>query len=102
MRLEEKEKQRVKRKTLVQWINLLQYNSFCNRWQLPLSCEKTGAICIALALLDLTAGWQADEIVLNSESFKFTYWMKYSWCLTKVKCYYSCTNSFLVYPKVGF
>jgi len=30
----------------------------------PLLCEKTGAM--ALALPGLMAGWQADEIVLNS------------------------------------
>jgi len=37
-------KQRIKGKTMVQWINLLWYNSFVNRWQLPLLCEKTGPI----------------------------------------------------------
>jgi len=63
---------------MVQWINLLQYNCFVNRWQLPLLCEKTGAI--ALVLLDLTAGslagQEADEIVLNLETFKIIYQMK--------------------------
>jgi len=42
---------------MVQWINLLWYNSFVSRWQLS---EK----------LELTAGWQADKIVLNLEIFK--------------------------------
>jgi len=40
--------------------------------QLPFLCEKSGAI--ALVLLGLTAGrqadWQADKIVLNLEIFK--------------------------------
>ena len=40
-----------------QWINILLNNSFVNLMQLPLLCEKTGAI--ALAQPGLTAGWQA-------------------------------------------
>jgi len=32
---------------MAQWINLW-YNSFVNRWRLPLLCEKTGAIALVL------------------------------------------------------
>jgi len=44
--------------------------------QLPFLCEKSGAI--ALVLLGLTAGRQADEMVLNLKKFKIIYQMKYS------------------------
>jgi len=43
--------------------------------RLPFLCEKSGAI--ALVLPGLTAGSQADEIELNLEIFKITYWIKY-------------------------
>jgi len=36
--------------------------------RLPVSCEKSGAI--ALALPGLMAGWLAGEIVLNLKIFK--------------------------------
>jgi len=77
MRLEKKgKKQRIKGKTMAQWINLLWYNSFVNRRQLLLLCEKTGAI--ALALLGLMAGRHAGrKIVLNSKFLKIIYRMKY-------------------------
>ena len=39
---------------MAQWINLPHNNSFINRTQLPLLCEKSGAIL--LVLVDLTAG----------------------------------------------
>ena len=31
---------------MAQWINILQNNSFTNPTQLPLLCEKTGALAI--------------------------------------------------------
>jgi len=55
---------------MVQWINLW-YNSFVNRRQLPLLCEKTGAI--ALALLSLTARLNSAKFRI----FKIIYWTKY-------------------------
>jgi len=75
-RLQEvREKQRIKENIIAQWINLHRYNSFVNRWWLPLLYETTGAI--ALTLLGHMAGWQADEIVINSEFPKlYSYWMK--------------------------
>jgi len=36
-------------------------------YRLPILCEKSGAT--ALVLPDLTAGWLADEIVLNLKIF---------------------------------
>jgi len=63
-RLEEKgKKRRIKGKIMVQYISLLWYNSFVNRQQLPLLCEKIGAT--ALALPGLVAGWLADKIIQN-------------------------------------
>jgi len=53
-RVEEKgKKRRIKEKTMEQWMNLLQNNSFINSMQLLFLCEKSGAI--ALVLLGLTA-----------------------------------------------
>jgi len=79
-RVEEKgRKQRIKGKTMAQWIQLLWNNSFINQTRLPFLGEKSGAI--ALVLLGLMAGkqagWLADEIVLNLENFKIIYWIKY-------------------------
>ena len=42
---------------MAQWINVLQNISFVNLTQLPLLCEKTGAL--AIVELGLKAGWQA-------------------------------------------
>ena len=42
---------------MAQWINVLWNSSFVNPTQLPLLCEKTGAL--AIVELGLTAGWQA-------------------------------------------
>ena len=39
---------------MAQWINVFWNNSFANRTQLPLLCEKTGAL--AIVELGLTAG----------------------------------------------
>ena len=46
----------MKRNTMAQWMNLHWNNSFVNRTQLPLLCEKFGAIL--LVLVSLTAGRQ--------------------------------------------
>ena len=43
---------------MVQWINILQ-NSFVNATQLPVLCEKTGALAIVEP--GLTAGWQSSR-----------------------------------------
>jgi len=90
--VEEKEKkQRIKGKTMAQWINLFWYNSCVNRWQLPLLCEKTGAI--ALVLPDLRqAGRQAGR--WNSAKFRTLklYNGQNIWvflALDKVRCYYT-------------
>jgi len=66
MWLEEKgTKQVIKGNTMMQWINLLWYNSFVNRLWLPLLYEKTEAI--ALVLPRLMAGWLAGR--QNSAKF---------------------------------
>ena len=44
---------------MAQWINVLRNNGFTNPTQLPLLCEKTGAIAIVES--GLTAGWQAGR-----------------------------------------
>ena len=49
----------MKRNAMAQWMNLHR-NSFVNRTRLPLFCEISGAV--HLALVGLTAGWLADEI----------------------------------------
>ena len=43
-----------KRKAMAQWINLNRNNGFINWTQLPLLCEKSGAIL--LVVVGLTAG----------------------------------------------
>ena len=45
---------------MVQWINPNRNNSFVNWMQLPLLCEKSGAIL--LVLVSLTAGRQAGRL----------------------------------------
>jgi len=66
--------------------------------QLPFLCEKSGAI--ALVLLGLTAGrqngWPADKILLIWKFLKlYTGWnIQVFAMLTKVQCYYRCTNAF--------
>jgi len=58
--------------------------------------KKIGAI--ALVLPGLTAGWLADEIVLNLEILKIIQLLDeifdFSLCSTKVRYYYSRTNTF--------
>ena len=44
---------------MAQWINVLWNNGFVNLTQLPLLCEKTGAV--AIVELGLTAGRLADR-----------------------------------------
>ena len=39
--------------------NALQNNNFINLTQLPLLCEKTGAVALAQPGLMVQAGWQA-------------------------------------------
>ena len=46
-----------KKRTMVQWINILWNNSFVNPTQLSLLCEETGALAIVEP--GLMAGWQA-------------------------------------------
>ena len=54
---------------MVQWINFHQNSSFVSPIQLPLLCEKTGAI--ALVQLGLMAGrLAADEMLLHLEILK--------------------------------
>ena len=56
---------------MVRWINVLRNNSFVNPSQLAFLCEKTGAV--ALAQPDLTAGRQADKMLLHLEIFRNIY-----------------------------
>ena len=60
------------RDAMVQWMNLHWNNSFVNQMQLPLLCEKSGAIL--LELVGLMGGWQAcrqsDEILIILEIYK--------------------------------
>ena len=50
-------------------MNFQRNNSFVNRMQFPLLCEKSGAIL--LVLVGLMAGWQAsDEILADFKIFK--------------------------------
>ena len=61
---------------MAQWVNRLWNNIFVNPPPLPLSCEISRAL--HLALLGLTAGRQADEIQVNFENFKIGCRLKYS------------------------
>ena len=61
---------------MVQWINVLQNNSFVNPIQLPLLCRHSRAV--ALAQPSLAAGWlagwlsdwQTDKMQVNFEFLK--------------------------------
>ena len=46
---------------MAQWINILWNNSFVNPTQLPLLCEKTGALAIVEP--GLTSGWQSGRLL---------------------------------------
>jgi len=80
---------------MIEWINLW-YNSFVNRWQLPLLCKKTGALALVLRT------WSYSRLASRQNSAKFRIIESYipdemfgfSWCLIKIQCYYSCTNAF--------
>ena len=50
---------------MVQWINLNWNNSFVNQTRFPSFCERSGAILPVL--VGLTAGRQADEILVDSK-----------------------------------
>ena len=84
------------RNTMEQWMNLHRNNIFVNRMQLPLLCEKSGAIL--LVLVGLTAGQQA--VIQNTgrfENFKNSLRITsvgFLQCLMKIQCYYSVTNAF--------
>ena len=52
-------------------MNLHQSNSFVNRTQLPLLCEKSGAIL--LVPVGFTAGRQSDEILVDLEILYILY-----------------------------
>ena len=64
---------------MAQWINLNWNNSFVNCMQLPLFCEKSGAILLELASLtagqwesrqaDWQAGRQSDKILIDLNIF---------------------------------
>ena len=60
---------------MVQWINILRNSSFVNPSRLSFLRKKTGAV--ALVQPGLTAGSQADEMLLHLENFKIIYWTKY-------------------------
>ena len=48
---------------MAQWVNVLQNNSFVNPTQLPMLCEKTGAV--ALVQLNFMAGQQACRLAVG-------------------------------------
>ena len=60
---------------MAQWINLHRNNIFVDWTQLPLLCEKSGAIL--LVLVGLMAAWQAgrqsDEIRQDLKNFRILY-----------------------------
>ena len=78
---------------MAQWMNLHQNNIFVNRMQLPLLCEKSGAIL--LVLVGLMAGRQAIRRNADRfENFLQIASVGFSQHLTKVQCYYSVINTF--------
>ena len=74
---------------MVQWKNL---NSFINPLQLPLLCEASGTILIAL--VGLMTGRQASWLAGRRITRKFLIYYNFSLCLAKVQHYYSNTNAF--------
>ena len=80
---------RMKRNTMVQWMNLHRNNSFVNQTQSPLLCEKSGAILLVLV------GLTADRLAIRLNTgrfgnFKPSLWIAslgFSQRLTKVHCY---------------
>ena len=67
---------------MVQWVNYLQNNILVNPPSLPLLCEISGALYLALPGLTVgrQAGRQADEIQVNIEIFKVGCRSKYLTC----------------------
>jgi len=80
-----------KAKTMMQWINLIQNNSFVNRQQLL----KLHSFSFSTSTIE-SCGRQADKRVLNLEILKLytRKIFKFSWCLTNIQCYYSFTNAY--------
>ena len=70
----------MKRNTMVLCMNLHRNNSFVNRTQLPLLCEKSGAML--LVLVGLTADC-SDEILAELKFFI----VLLGWNLMKVQSY---------------
>ena len=70
---------------MAQWMNLHRNNSFVNWMQLPLLCEKSGAIL--LVLVGLTAGQQLNEILVDFENLEFSI-DRIIRIFTKIQCYY--------------
>ena len=56
---------------MAQWMNLHKNNGFINWMQLPLLCEKSGAIL--LVLVGIMAGQQSDKILVDFEFLKILY-----------------------------
>ena len=54
---------------MAHWINILRNNSFINPTRLPFLCRNSRDV--ALAELNLTAGWLADKMRVNFNFLKF-------------------------------
>ena len=88
---------------MAQWINLHRSNIFVNRTQLPLLCEKSGAIL--LVLVGLTVAWQAGRPAVRRNKGRFeNFWnpllialLGILRCFMKVQCYCSVTNAFQLF-----
>ena len=101
---------------MVQWVNRLWNNIFVNPPPLPLSCEISGALHLAIAQPGLTAGMQAGRLAGRRNTGKFQRFQNWLWAeifefslrLTKIWHHYSLTNAFQrvfsdkVYCKVDF
>ena len=64
---------RMKRNTMAQWMNLHQSNSFVNQMQLPLLCEKSGAILLVLVGLISVRQAGPDKTLVKFEILKILY-----------------------------
>ena len=89
----EKEKGRIERNTMAQWMNLHQNNSFINRLQLPLLCEISGIILVLLVGLmaaSLAGNLVGSPAVRRNTGKKFNSLqvasLGFSQHLTKVQC----------------
>ena len=67
---------------MAQWVNRLWNNIFVNLPSLPLLCEISKALHLAQPGLTAgrQAGWLADKIPVNFETFKVGCRSKYSTC----------------------